>query len=145
RRGDGEPADVRAQLTPLREFIVGPVTRQLDIIMAAVGLVLLVTLLNTAAILLARSFKRAPELALRLGLGASRARIRRQLLVEGVLLSGAGGALGVMLGTLAVAAVRQFPVVAIPRLEGLRLSGAAVAMSLGVVILSSIVFTVLPG
>src|SRR5207247_618884 len=109
RAGDeGEPADVEVQLIPLREFIIGPVGRQLGMVMAAVILVLLVTLFNTAATLLARSIKRAPELAVRLGLGASRARIRRQLLVEGLLLSTAGGALGVVLGVLATGTVRQF-------------------------------------
>ena len=142
--GEGEPADVQAQLMPLREFIVGPVGRQLDIVMAAVILVLLVTLFNTAATLLARSIKRAPELTVRLGLGASRARIRRQLLVEGLLLSAAGGALGVALGFLATGAVRQFAAGSIPRVDGLRLSGAAIAASIAVVLLSSVVFTLLP-
>jgi len=145
RRADGEPADVQARLTPLQEFIVGPVERQLDIIMAAVALILLVTLLNTAALLLARSIKRAPELALRLGLGASRGRIRGQLFVEGVLLSTAGGTLGLLLGLLAVAGVRQFSVGALPRLAALKLGGATIALSLGVVMLTSVAFTVLPG
>jgi len=145
RRGDGEPADALAQLTPLQEFVVGPITRQLDIMMVSVALVLLVTLLNTAAMLLAHSIKRAPELAVRLGLGASRARIRRQLLVEGLLLSAAGGGLGIILGALTVAAFRHFAVVSLPRLDGLALSGAAISVSLGVVVLSSIIFAVLPG
>jgi putative ABC transport system permease protein len=81
----------------------------------------------------------------RLGLGASRGRIRRQLLVEGILLSSAGGSLGVLLGLLAVTAVRRFPVATLPRLAAVRLNGAALAVSLGIVLLSSIVFTVLPG
>ena len=144
RRAAGEPADVRVQLTPLQTIVVGPVARQLAIIMAAVALVLLVTLLNTAALLLARSIARGPELAMRLGLGASRARIRRQLFVEGTLLSVAGGALGVVIAGLAVAALRQFPVAAVPRLAGVTLSGRALAVSLGVVVLSSIGFAMLP-
>jgi predicted permease len=144
RRGVGEPGDVRVQLTPLQSFIVGPVRRQLDIMMAAVALVLLVTLLNTAAILLARSIKRAPEFAMRLGLGASRGRILRQLLVEGALLSVAGGALGVLLAFLAVGLVRSVPRVAMPRIDGLHVHVAAIAVSLGVVMASSIMFTVLP-
>src|SRR6185503_13533832 len=143
RRADGEPADVAAQLTGLREVVVGPIARQLDIMMAAVALVLLVTLLNTAAMLLAHSIKRAPELAVRLGLGASRARIRRQLLVEGALLSTAGGALGVIAGVVAVAAIRHYSVITLPRMDGLALNGAAIAVSLGVVALSSIIFAVL--
>ena len=145
RRAPDEPHDVEAQLTPLRDFIVGPVRRQLDIIMVAVGLVLLVTLFNTAAIFLARSIKRRPELAMRLGLGASRARVRRQLLVEGAVLSIAGCAFGVVLGVLGVTATRQFPVIGIPRIGDVHLSAGALAVSLGVVLLSTIAFAVLPG
>ncbi len=145
RRADGEPTDVQAQLTPVRDFVVGPIKRQLDIMMMAVALVLLVTLLNTAAMLLAHSIKRAPELAVRLGLGASRARIRRQLLVEGVLLSGAGGTLGIVLAEIVVAAIRHYSAASLPRMDGLALSGPAIAVSLGVVALSAVIFALLPG
>ena len=142
--GEGEPADVRVQLTPLRDYVVGPVKRQLAIIMAAVGVVLLVTLLNTAAVLLARSIKRSPELAVRLGLGASRGRIGRQLLVEGLLLSAIGGALGVALAVFAVGLVRRAPGIALPRIDSLHVDGAAVAVSVLVVVVSAVVFTLLP-
>jgi predicted permease len=145
RRAVGEPADIRVQLTPLQTFVVGSVTRQLDIIMAAVALVLVVTLLNTAAIVLARSIKRTPELGMRVRLGASRGRILRQLFVEGGLLSSAGGAFGVIVAFVAVGLVRRFPGIALPRIDGLHLHGAAVALSLGVVVLSSLVLSVLPG
>jgi putative ABC transport system permease protein len=145
RRAVGEPADVRVQLTPLREFVVGSVSRQLAILMGAVAVVLLVTLLNTAALLLARSVKRAPELAVRLGLGASRTRIRRQLLVEGLLLSAIGGACGVALAFVAVGVVRQMPGVTIPRIDGLHVDGAAITITVAVVVLTSIVFALLPG
>src|SRR5581483_1768351 len=144
RRGDGEPADVQVQLTPLKEFIVGPVTRQLNIIMAAVGLVLLVTCLNTAAILLARSVKRAPELALRLGLGASRGRIRQQLFVEGLLLSTAGGLTGLALAASTVGLIRRVPGLVLPRLETLHLNLAAVGVSLAVVLLTTLMLALLP-
>jgi predicted permease len=144
RRGVGEPADVRVQLTPLKSFIIGPVTRQLGTIMAAVALVLLVTVLNTAAILLARSIAREPELAMRLGLGASRSRIRRQLLVEGALLSVAGGALGVALAFSAVGLMRRVPGIELPRIDGLHLHGTAILLSAGIVMVSTIVFTALP-
>ncbi len=137
RRGDGEPAGVQVRLTPLKEFVVGPVTRQLNIIMAAVGLVLLVTCLNTAAILLARSVKRAPELAVRLGLGASPARIRQQLLVESLLLSTAGGLLGLAFALSTVGFIRRVPGLVLPRLDGLQVNLAAVAVSLAVVLLTA--------
>jgi putative ABC transport system permease protein len=145
RRAPDEPRDVEAQLTPLLDFVTGPVRRQLEIIMAAVALVLLVTLFNTAAIFLARSIKRRSEFAMRLGLGASRARIRRQLLVEGTLLSLAGSALGILLGVLGVAAMRQFPILGVPRIADAHLSSTALVVSLGVVLLSSVAFAVLPG
>lgn len=143
RRGEGEPADVQVQLMPLKEFIVGPVTRQLNMIMAAVGLVLLVTCLNTAAIVLARSVKRAPELAVRVGLGASPKRIRQQLLVEGLLLSVAGGAVGLAFASSTVGFIRRVPGLELPRLEGLHLNVAAVAVSLAVVVLTAAMFALL--
>jgi putative ABC transport system permease protein len=144
RRGEGEPNDVRVQLTPLKDFIVGPVTRQLSIIMAAVALVLLVTCMNTAALLLSRTIKRSPELAIRLGLGASRGRIRQQLLAEGLLLSAIGGALGLAFAAFSVGLVKQIPGLALPRLDGLHLNVPAVCVSIGLVALAGVLFAVLP-
>jgi len=144
RRGEGEPADVQARLTPLKDFIVGPVTRQLNITMAAVAVVLLVTCLNTAALLLSRVVKRSPELAIRMGLGASRGRIRQQLLAEGLVLSAAGGALGVALASMSIGLVRQVPGLALPRFEGLHLNVAALSASVAVVGLTSVLFAILP-
>jgi putative ABC transport system permease protein len=144
RRGEGEPNDAQVQLTPLKDFIVGPVTKQLSIIMAAVALVLLVTCMNTAALLLSRAVKRLPELTIRLGLGASRARIRQQLLVEGLLLSATGGALGLAFASASVGLVKQIPGLALPRLDGLHLNVPAVSISIGLVALTSVLFAVLP-
>lgn len=144
RRGEGEPNDVQVQLTPLKDYIVGSVTRQLNIIMAAVALVLLVTCMNTAALLLSRAVKRSPELAVRLGLGASRARIRQQLLIEGLLLSVMGGTLGVGLASMCVGLVRQIPGLTLPRLESLHLNLAALGASIAVVLLTSVLFAALP-
>jgi putative ABC transport system permease protein len=144
RRAEGEPKDVQVQLTPLKDFIVGPVTKQLSIIMAAVALVLLVTCMNTAALLLSRAVKRSPELAIRLGLGATRGRIRQQLLVEGLLLSAIGGALGLAFASMSVGLVKQIPGLALPRLDGLQLNVPAVSLSIGLVALTSVLFAVLP-
>jgi putative ABC transport system permease protein len=143
-RAEGEPRDVQVQLTPLKEFIVGPVRQQLGMIMAAVALVLLVTCMNTAALLLSRAVKRAPELAVRLGLGASRGRIRQQLLLEGLVLSASGGALGVALAGASIGLVRHVPGLTLPRTDNLNLNVAAVLASLAVVLLTSILFALLP-
>ncbi len=144
RRGEGEPRDVQVQLTPLRDFIVGPVRNQLTIIMAAVGLVLLVTCVNAAALLLARAVKRTPELAVRLGLGASSSRIRQQMLVEGALLSATAGVCGIALAAAAVGLVRRVPGISLPRIDGLHLNAASLVASVAVVALTSVVFALLP-
>ena len=144
RRAEGEPNDVQVQLTPLKEFIVGPVTKQLNIIMVAVALVLLVTCMNTAALLLSRAVKRSPELAIRLGLGASRGRIRQQLLVEGLFLSAMGGGLGLVFASMSVGLVKQIPGLALPRLDGLHLNMPAISVSIGLVTLTSVVLAILP-
>jgi predicted permease len=143
-RGEGEPNDVQVQLTPLKDFIVGPVTKHLSIIMSAVGLVLLVTCMNTAALLLSRAVKRSPELAIRLGLGATRGRIRQQLLVEGLLISAIGGTMGLALASMAVGLVKQIPGLALPRLDGLHLNVPAISVSIGLVALTSVLFAILP-
>jgi predicted permease len=144
RRSAGEPKDVQVQLTPLKDFITGPVRNQLAIIMAAVGLVLLVTCINTAALLLTRAVKRSSELAVRMGLGASRGRIREQLLVEGALLSAIGGSLGIALASMTIGLVRRVPGIALPRLDSLHLNFAALLASVLVVGLTSVVFALLP-
>jgi predicted permease len=144
RRGDGEPNDVQVELAPLKDFIVGPVSKQLSIVMAAVFLVLLVTCMNTAALLLSRTVKRSPELAIRFGLGASQGRIRQQLLAEGLLLSAIGGTLGLTLASVSIGLVKRLPGLALPRLEGLHLNPPAVILSVGVVALTGLLFAILP-
>ena len=107
QRALGQRLEVRegsVGLSALRDEFGGPLT----VMMAAVGLVLLAACANVANLLLARGAARRKEIALRLSLGATRARLVRQAIVESILLVVAGGALGVGLAAWGRQAVIQF-------------------------------------
>ncbi|HTL67636.1 MAG TPA: ABC transporter permease [Lacunisphaera sp.] len=91
-------AGVGVKVQPLRERLQGESTTRLYLLMGAVGMVLLIACVNVANMLLARSFGRSREMAIRTALGATRGELLRQLLTESLLLAFAGGLLGLLAG-----------------------------------------------
>lgn len=140
----GDDTDVRANVVPLREKIVGEIRPYLLVLSAAVFFVLLIACVNVANLLLARSMQRSREFAIRTALGASRTRVIRQLLTESVLLSLCGGALGLLVaGWGTQAAVRFLPDI-LPRAEQVRMDPAVLIFTLVVSVLCGIFFGLAP-
>lgn len=122
RRAPGEPPDVRVDLIPLKDDLVGSVRMQLRLVLLAVALVLIVACLNIAALLSVRSARRSVEMALRLSLGAGLGRLRQQLFVEGAVLTALACIPGVAVAWLALRLLPQLTALHIPRLDDVHLS-----------------------
>ena len=132
------------QMKPLRDEILGSVSRSIWVMQVAVVFVLLIACSNLANLLLARAEARYREFAVRRALGASRSRLVRYSMTEGLLLSIAGGALGLVLARLGVMAlIRAYPDT-LPRMGEVELDLFVLLFTLAISIVTGLLFGLTP-
>jgi predicted permease len=139
-----DDSDVGATVVPLKEKMVGEIRPYLLVLLAAVFFVLLISCVNVANLMLARSNGRAREFAIRTALGASQTRVIRQLLTESVLLSLCGGALGLILAAWGTQGALSLLPESLPRAEEIGLDGRVLIFTLAVSVLAGVVFGLAP-
>ncbi len=137
-------AQVGVTVRPLVEILVGNARSTLVLLSAAVALVLLVACANVANVLLARGLHRARETSVRAALGATRARLVRLFLIEGLLLAAGGSALGVLIAAWTVRAMRGIPGLGLPRLADAAVDVPAMAFAAALSLCTVLLFAAVP-
>jgi predicted permease len=132
------------EIQPLQETLVGKVRPMLLVLLGAVILIVFIVSLNIANLLLARASGRQQEMAVRLALGASRARMVRQMLTESMLLSLIGGAAGIATAVGTLRFILRFVPSNVPRLNEVRIDWVVLAFALLISILTGLVFGLAP-
>jgi len=130
---------------PLKDYVSGRLRRSLIALWSAVGAILLIAGVNLSNLLLSRASARAKEFAVRGALGASRGRIVRQLLMESLVLSGAGALLGLGLAMIVITWLAHQGSVALPLLSTLRIDGQAIGWTVLIAVFTAVLFGLVPG
>ena len=134
----------RPRVVPLQDDLVGGVATPMFVLLSGVGLLLLVACVNVAHLVLARSSSRRQEIAIRLALGASGARLTSQLVVESAVLTAAGGALAVLVGSWALRGLIALAPGRVPRLDTVTLDFGAIALACAIALAVTLAFAIGP-
>jgi predicted permease len=137
-------ARISANLRPLAQDITGDIGRVLWVVFGTVGMVLLIACANVANLFLVRAEGRQQELAIHAALGAGSRRIAWELLSESLALGLAGGAVGLVLAAAGVRALVSIAPDGLPRLSDIGIDATVVAFTIGVSIVSGLLFGLLP-
>jgi putative ABC transport system permease protein len=132
------------RVTSLTNFVVGRTQKALILLLGAVILLLLIGCANVANLLLARAAGRRKEIAIRTALGAGRWRIARQLLTESLVLSIAGGALGIFAAVWGVAGLSALAPASLLRVNDIQVNFTVLAFAAGISLLTGILFGLAP-
>ena len=132
------------QMEPLQEEMLGSAGRSIWVLQAAVGFVLLIACANLANLLLARAESRHREFAVRTAIGATRWRLLRQFMTEGLLLSLIGGALGVVLARVGVRALLSAYPASLPRTSEVAVDLPVLLFTLGVAMATGLLVGLAP-
>jgi predicted permease len=133
-----------ATVLPLREQIVGDVRPALLVLLGAVAFVLLIACANVANLVLAKTVSRKKEIAIRTSLGASRATVLRQILAETLLLSLAGGALGLFLARFGMTLIQKYLADRLPNSTEITLDTQVLAFTIFLALFAGILAGLLP-
>ena len=139
-----EDKGIGAKLNPMKDEMVGRMRPVLLILLAAVGFVLLIACVNVANLLLARSTSRTREFAIRAAVGASQARMMRQLLTESMVLALIGGGLGLLLAGWGTRMAVPLLPTALPRAQEIRLDGSVLIFTVLTSLATGILFGLMP-
>ncbi|MEO7363680.1 MAG: ABC transporter permease, partial [Gemmatimonadaceae bacterium] len=128
----------------LKDDFLGDIGRSLWVVMATIGMVLLIACANVANLLLVRSEGRSRELAVRLALGAGRARLAREMFVESFAVAFMGGALGVLLASLVISLTLNLIPARLPRLDQVSVDVTTLLFALAVSVVVGVALGALP-
>lgn len=136
--------DMEVRATPLRQWLTGNVRTAVLVLEGAVAMVLLIACFNIASLQVARAIARKKEIAVRAAIGATGARLVRQLLTENLLVCGLAGLAGLLFGYLSLGALRTFLPANLHLADTLRLDGTVLAYTLAITLAAGIVTGLVP-
>jgi len=134
-----------AYVVSAHQQVVGSdVRRALWLLLGTVGFILLIACTNTANLLLVRTITRQKEIAIRAALGAGRWRLSRQVLTESLVLSLFSGAVGLLIATWALGAIRVYAADQLPRLAEVQINARVLFFTFAVSVVTGLLFSLLP-